>query len=209
VRARGEDVELAPLEAEARRDQLGRDPLRDEAGGVSPGGGWTEWILAHPCRQHRHAAHRLDPARHHYVVDARHHAHRGEVRGLLTRAAAAVDRRGGHVLGKAGGQPGVASRAARLLSGLADTAHDHVLDLGGVHVVARHERSQRLAEQLDGMERGERAARLSVAGRLALRHRRPDGVHDHRASHRLSSFSHDYNPSDLATMTFMISLDPP
>ena len=71
-----------------------------------------------------------------HVVGAGHDALGGEVEGLLGGAALAVDGGGGHRLGPAGGQHGVAADVERLLADLHDAAHDHVVDQGRVEVVA-------------------------------------------------------------------------
>ena len=89
---------------------------------------------------HGHGGHDLDAGGDDDVVGAGHHALGGEVGRLLRRAALAVDGGGGHRLGPAGGEHGVAADVEALVADLHDAAHDHVLDQGGVEVVALGER---------------------------------------------------------------------
>ena len=55
-------------------------------------------------------------------------------------------------LGEPGGERGVAADVDALLADLHDAAHDHVLDEGGVEVVALDERSQRVGGEVDGVD---------------------------------------------------------
>ena len=95
--------------------------------------------------------HDLDAGGDDDVVGAGDHALGGEVRGLLRRAALAVDGGAGHRLGEAGGEHGVAADVDALLADLHDAAHDHVVDERGVEVVALDERLERLGGEVDGV----------------------------------------------------------
>ena len=97
------------------------------------------------------------------------------MQGLLARPALAVDGRSRHGVGEAGGQRRVAGHVERLLARLAHAAGDHVVDQGRVEVVALHQRSQDVGQQVDGMPVLERA--------VAPAQRGADGVDDHRGGH--------------------------
>jgi hypothetical protein len=79
-----------------------------------------------------HHGHVLHPGGDHQVLRAGQHALRREVQRLLRRAAGPGDGHAGHALGQAGREPGGARDVAGLRPDLADAAHDHVLDGGGV-----------------------------------------------------------------------------
>ena len=81
---------------------------------------------------HRHPRHRFHAGGDHDVHTACHHRLRREVQRLLGRATLAVDRGGGHTLGKFRGHHRVAGDVVGLFAGLHDAAHDHVLDLGRI-----------------------------------------------------------------------------
>jgi hypothetical protein len=68
------------------------------------------------------------------------------------RAALAVDGGGGHRLGPAGGEHGVAADVEALGADLHDAAHDHVVDQGGVEVVALGEGLEHLGGQVGGCQ---------------------------------------------------------
>ncbi len=87
-------------------------------------------------RRHRRARHRLDAARDRDVVRAGDHALRDEVRGLLRRAALAVDARRRHLPRQPRGDPRVAGHVAALLPRLGHAAADDVVDARGIEVVA-------------------------------------------------------------------------
>ena len=95
----------------------------------------------------------------------------GEVDGLLGRAALAVDGGPGTDVGEAGGQRGVAGDVHGLLADGHGAAHDHVLDQGGVEVVALDQGPQGLGGQVDRVPAREPA--------VAAAHRGADGVDDH------------------------------
>ena len=69
-------------------------------------------------------------------LDAGHDGLGGEVGRLLGGAALPVDGGAHHRLGEPGGEGGVAAHVEALLADLHDAAHDHVLDQGGIEVVA-------------------------------------------------------------------------
>ena len=133
---RGKLVELLALESPLLGDHLGRDPLRHDVEALLEL--WRERPVAgsHGVGAHRHARHVLDPAGDHDVVLAGHHAHRGEVGGLLARAAHPVESRAAHLDGKTGDQRGVSRDVEPLLADLIDAAEDDVLDLGRIDLQA-------------------------------------------------------------------------
>ena len=120
--------------------------------------------------------HHLDAGGDDDVVGAGDDALRGEVGGLLRRAALAVDGGGGHLFGEPGGEHGVAPDVHALGADLHDAAHDHVLDEGGVEVVALDEGLQGLGGQVDGVPAGQLAVALAAGG--------ADGVDDDGGGHR-------------------------
>src|SRR5215216_3991613 len=77
-------------------------------------------------------AHVLDAAADRDVVHAGRDQRRGEVDGLLRRAALTVDRRRRRLDREPSLEPGVAPDVQTLLTELLDTPRDHVLDLRGV-----------------------------------------------------------------------------
>ena len=97
------------------------------------------------------------------------------MRGLLRGTALPVDRRADDRLGKAGGERGIATDIHGLVADLHDAPHDHVLDDRGVDVVARHQRTQRVRRELDGVD----VLELPVA----LAERSPHGIDDHGVLH--------------------------
>ena len=101
-------------------DQLGTLALADQpaALGVAAHIARPERVpeLADDRRPHRGAGHDLDPAADHHVVGPGDDALGGEVQGLLGRPALPVDGGGGHRLGEAGGQDGVAPDVEGLLA---------------------------------------------------------------------------------------------
>ena len=121
-----------------------------------------------------HPAHDLDPAGDDQVVVPRGHPGRGEMDGLLGRAALAVDRRGGYPLGQPGGDPAVAGDVGALFAHLAHAPGDDVVDALGVE-----------AGPLQQTREGEReeVGRVPVRqGAPALAERRAHDVDDDRFS---------------------------
>lgn len=102
------------------------------------------------------------PPHDHHVVGAGDHALRGEVHGLLGRAALAVDGRGGHGLREARRQDGVPGGVHGLLGDLVDRAADDVVDLRGVDPGAADEGAQGVGEEFDGVDMSERPVRLAL-----------------------------------------------
>ena len=87
---------------------------------------------------------------------------RGEVHGLLRRAALAVDGRAGHLVGEAGGEPAGARDVAGLGADGVDAAEDHVVDGGGIDAgCARRARRMRVGAEVGGVDlaRGRRSRR--------------------------------------------------
>ena len=87
-----------------------------------------------------------------------------EVNGLLGGAALAVDRGGGHGLGPAGAEDGVAADVDALLGDLHDAAHDDVVDQRRVEVVALGDRREGLRGEVDGVDGAELAVALAARG---------------------------------------------
>ena len=77
--------------------------------------------------------------------------------------------------GKPGGEGGVAADVDRLVADLHDAAHDHVLDQGGVELVALDERTERVGGEVDGVGVLELAVPASEGG--------ADGVDDDCGGH--------------------------
>ena len=107
--------------------------------GHAPGGrtGCEPGVIDAPIGR---GGHDLDAGGDDDVVGAGDDALGGEVGRLLRRAALAVDGGGGHRLGEAGGEHGVAADVEALVADLHDAAHDHVVDERGIEVVALDER---------------------------------------------------------------------
>ena len=120
-------------------DHLGADALRGQAGvGVAVELRLREreaHALDDRCA-HRRAGHDLDAGGDDHVVGAGDDALGTEVHRLLARTALAIDGGGGDRLGPTGGEHCVAADVERLLTDLHHAAHDHVVDEGGVEVVA-------------------------------------------------------------------------
>ena len=98
-----------------------------------------------------------------------------EVGGLLRRAALAVDGGGGHRLGEAGGEDGVAADVEALVADLHHAAHDDVVDEGGIEVVALGELLEHLAGEVGGVPARELSVALAAGG--------ADGVDDDGGGH--------------------------
>jgi hypothetical protein len=179
LRGGRELVDLLTREVPLPGDQLRGQALGDEAPGIGvaaldPG---TEGEAdALPERgAHRHEAHDLDARGDHDVVHPGHDGLGGERGGLLRRTALPVDRGGRHRFREAGGEHGVAADVQALGPDLRDAAHDHVLDQGGVEVVALDEGRQHLAGQVGGVPPRQRA--------VAPAPRRAHHVDDHCIGH--------------------------
>src|SRR5690606_28568794 len=121
-------------------------------------------VSAHTRGTHDDAAHRLDTAGDHDVVDAGHDALGGKVDCLLTGAALAVDRCRRHMGGETSAKPGHASGGRRLLAHLRHTANDDVVHGPRVEVVARNQLAERLGEQVHRVDVGEGSALTSATG---------------------------------------------
>ena len=162
-------------EAPPGGDALGGDALGDEAVGVADPEAGAERVGG-DGGAHRDPAHRLDAAGDHQVVGAGIDALGGEGGGLLRRAALAVDGGGGHRLGEAGGEHGVAGDVEGLLADLGHGAADDVVDLGrGRCRCARRGRAARAASRSTGW------TPASAPVGLPFPIGRADGVDDHGA----------------------------
>ena len=179
-------VELLPRDAPLVGDHLGPDALALQsavplvvgvAGHHARAEGEAE--VADDRGAHGGVGHGLDAGGDRDVVGPGHDALGGEVHRLLRGPALAVDRRGGHRLGPAGGEDGVAADVERLLGHLHDAAHDHVVDQGRVQLVALGQGLQGLGGQVDGVPVAELPVALPAGG--------PDGVDDHCGGHGVSS----------------------
>jgi len=110
----------------------------------------TVVVHPHPVGSHRHPAHRFDAAGDHDIVGAGGDALRGEMHGLLARAAFAVDHDRRHMHRKSGREhrhPGDVG----LLAGLRDAADDDVVDERRIERVSRDDRLEDGREQINGM----------------------------------------------------------
>src|SRR5580704_19609152 len=74
---------------------------------------------------------------------------------LLRGPALPVDGDAGHALRQAGRQPGVPGDVEGLRADLGDAAHDHVVDRGGVHPGAVHQRPQGVRPEVDRVDPGQ------------------------------------------------------
>ena len=174
VGADRELVELGARQLPAGGHELGGHPLRDESRREPLGDAGAVGIGTCPGGAHHDPAHRLHAAGDRDVVRAGLDPLRREVKGLLARAALAVDGRGRHVGGKPCPQPGHPSWRCRLLAHLGDAAHQDVVDGAGVQCLGpAQERLDGLGEQVDRMHVGQPAARTAAPGCRA------DDVDDH------------------------------
>ena len=181
---RREGIELLTRDAPLVGDHLGADALSREPGlGVSLHHARSERIpeLAHDRGAHRRPRHRFHAGGDRDVIGAGHDALGGEVQRLLGGPALAVNRGAGHGLGPARCQDGVAADVEGLLGDLHDAAHDHVVDLGRVELVALRHRLEGLGGQVDGVPVAQLAVALPAGG--------PDGVDDDCGGHGVSSQS--------------------
>ena len=173
--AGAEGVEVFAREAPLVGDELGRDALRHEAAHVGVAHAdrraerEAERAVAHRGA-HRDEAHDLDAGGDDDVVRAGDDALRGEVGRLLRRAALAIDGGGRDRLGEAGAEHGVAPDVDGLGADLHDAAHDHVVDQGGVEVVALDQRLERLGGQVGRVPA--RQLPVALAARRCGRRRR-------------------------------------
>src|SRR5215467_1272843 len=157
----GELVELLALEPPLLGEHLGRDALgHDLVESLEP---WRQRAFAGTVGvgAHGHAAHALHPACDDAVVLAGHHAHGREVGRLLPGPAHAVEGGAANVQREAADEGGIARDVQSLLAELIDAADDHVLHLGGIDARARHQRLQRLGEEVVGTNGGELAVALA------------------------------------------------
>ena len=120
-------------------------------------------------------AHRLDPTGDAGVdgIGADQVGH--EVVGLLGRAALAVDRGGGDLVGQALAQPGRAGHVGSLLPGLGHASADDLLDVARIDPGPLDQLDLGVAEQLGGVESGQPA--------VALADRSADCFDDHWLGH--------------------------
>ena len=94
----------------------------------------------------------------------RHHRLRGEVHGLLRRAALAVHGGAGHLVGEAGNEPARARDVARLRSDGVDTAEHDVVDRGRIDVDPVHQRADRMGAEVGRVHARERRLRAVRPG---------------------------------------------
>ncbi len=123
----------------------------------------------------RDGAHVLQAAGDDEVLRSGHHALGGEVHRLLRRAALAVDRHAGHVVGESRDEPGRTGDVTGLRADRVAAAHDDVVDGARVDASAIDERLEHVAAEIGGVHLGERTA--------AAADRRTYGVNDECFSH--------------------------
>ncbi len=178
VRLEREAVVVLSRDVPLLGDELGRDPLRDEAAPllVAREHLGTERLAAGSERRaHRHPAHALDAGGDHDVVRAGDDALGREVRGLLGRAALTVDGRADCRFREPGSEGSVAANVHGLVPHLHNAAHDHVLDQFRVEARALDQSVQRERGEVDGMDVLERAVPPPLGG--------ADGVDDDGRGH--------------------------
>ena len=117
------------------------------------------------------------------VVHAGGDQRRGEVHGLLRRAALAVDGRGRRLDRQPRLQPRVAAHVEHLLAVLLHAARDDVLDLGGIDPGTLDDLGVGLREQLVGMD-----VLVVALLRMAAPDRRPDCLDDYDLTPLLCRF---------------------
>jgi hypothetical protein len=117
----------------------------------------------------------LDAAGDDTLILPGHHAHGGEVRGLLARAAHPIEGGPAHIEWKARDEGGVPGDVQPLLAHLIHAAHDDVLDLGRVDLGPLDERLEGVGEQIIRPDRRELPVALADGG--------ADCPDDHRIIH--------------------------
>jgi hypothetical protein len=183
VALEGEALHVLARAAPLLRDHLGGAELRDLLRAVArePALRRRERIreAVRLAGQHRRRdgdeAHALYAAGDDQVAGAAQHRLRREVRGLLRRAALAVDRRAGHLVGETRRQPAGASDVAGLGPDRVDAAEDDVLDGVRIDARARDERREHVRAEIGRMHQAQAA--------LLPPDRRPHGIDDVRFSH--------------------------
>jgi hypothetical protein len=166
------DVVAAP--AGERRDEVGADPLRNEADLevgrriLRPGAA---------VAADRHPRHALDAAGDDEVLPAARDLLRGEVHGLEARRAEAVDLHARDLDVPAGLERRRLRDHRALLADRRDDAHDDVVERRGVEAVALLQLDEEAGEQVDRLDL------VQAAVLLALAARRADGVEDHGVRH--------------------------
>ena len=85
----------------------------------------------------------FDAAADRELVLSAHHLRRGEINRVEARRAEAVDLHPRHRVAEARGERAHAGDVAARLSDRIDAAHHHVVDLGGIKMVAILDRPQR------------------------------------------------------------------
>ena len=186
LRLRGQCVERLATDALERRDRVGAHALvrlRVDLLEVRVAGAHREQAL---LRQRHHLAAAAD----HEVLHARHDRVGGDVGGGDARAAEAVE---GHAAGPdvvTGVEGRHTTEVAALLAHLRAGAPDHVVDVGGVEVVALGESFEHGAAEVLGVQ-----VRQSALALLADATRGTAGVDDqcvrHGRQHGASSYCRD------------------
>jgi hypothetical protein len=98
---------------------------------------------------------------------------------LLRRAALGVEGEAADLVGQPRVQPGGPGDVAGLLARLGDAAAGHLVNAAGLDARPLQQRGLRAAEDLGGVQAGQRAAALADRG--------PYRLDDDRSSHRSSS----------------------
>jgi hypothetical protein len=158
------DVLAAP--ALERGDRVGPDALGHETGLGGKGG-----VVAHgtAVRTHGHAGHGLHTAGDHQVLPARGDLLRGDIHRLETGGAEAIELHAGDGLVPVGVLHDHLGDVRALLADGGDAAHDHVVDVGRIEIVAIAQGTEQAGAEIDGLDFVQAAAGLSLAARRAHR----------------------------------------
>jgi hypothetical protein len=177
LRLQREGIDVIAAEPFHRRDQVGADALRHEQG-LAVGLGVHRPGAA--VGADRHAAHALHAAGHDQVFPARAHFLRRHVHGLQTRGAEAVELHAGALEVPAGLQRRHLGQHRALFAHGRDDAHDDVVHLRGVEVVAALQLGQQTGQQVDRLDLVQAAVLLALAARGA------DGIKNKGFTHGAS-----------------------
>ena len=147
-------IQVVTGEAPLVGHHLGADALRHESTCVAVAllhclGECESDFFQSLRRSHRHHAHHLDPSCDDHVVGPGNHSLSCEMGRLLGRSTLAVDGRGRYRFRPPGAQHGVSAHVQSLSSDLHHASHDHVVDMGGVEVVAVGQGVQNLGGELN------------------------------------------------------------
>jgi hypothetical protein len=157
-------VDVIAREAVARGDEIGRDALRHEVRldrdrriGLP---GAASGADADP-------AHGLHPAADRHVLLPGHDLRRGEVDGVETGGAEAVDLQARHPVAVVGDQRGTARDVAAGLAHRIDAAEHHVVDQARIELAPALDRPERLGGEIERGDLVQSAVGLAAAARGA------------------------------------------